>query len=368
MYIEKKKVRVLHLELSENIGGIEVFLLNLYSVINRDKVKFDFVSCSKKPAFEKELKEIDADIFKISNTKNIIKCLYELNDLLKRGDYDVIHIHKNSAAVILPFLVARKYKNLRVFVHSHNTRPSVGKISYILHKINKKILWTHSDEHFACSRVAGEWMYGNKKDFKVIKNGIIVRNYMFNENDRISLRKELGIPNDAMVIGNIGRFVRQKNQKRLIEIFKDYNNYNENSYLLLVGEGELRENLEKYVNILEIKNVIFTGVRNDIPKIMMAMDAYVMTSLYEGLPIVGVEAQATGLKMVVADTVSKETKIIDDFSWFSLEEKNEEIIKKIGKLDTDKRKKANIRVMESGFDMENTARYLLKKYCEYANN
>lgn len=145
--------------------------------------------------------------------KNPLAYMRDLNAVVENG-YDVIHIHKNSAAVILPFIVVHKHKDIRVFVHSHNTRPSVNGITKALHVLNKGILWNSSNEHFACSEVAGKWLYGSGKTFTVLKNGIVTQKYRFNPDARDNKRKELNIPNTGFVVGNIGRFTEQKNQKK----------------------------------------------------------------------------------------------------------------------------------------------------------
>lgn len=357
-----KTIRVLHLELDEHLGGIESFLYNLYSEIDRKKVQFDFISRSDNPAMGSELKELGAKIYKVSSYRNPLRYMSDLEDIIKKGNYDVIHIHKNSAAVILPFLVTRKYKEIRVFVHSHNTKPSVGGLSFVLHNINKRFLWYSADEHFACSKVAGKWLYGKHKEFIILKNGIITQKFKYDKNIRKLKRKELGIPEDAFVVGNVGRFTEQKNQRRLIDIFYEFLKKEANSWLLLVGDGKLRNSVEEYTNKIHLKNVYFLGVRKDIPQLMMAMDCFVMPSLYEGLPIVGIEAQTTGLQMLVADTVSEETKIVDQFTWFSLEESNEQIAQKINMTVSYDRSLLADDVIYQGFDMKQTALELERYY------
>lgn len=358
-----EKIRVLHLELDEHLGGIESFLYNLYSQIDRNAVEFDFITRADNPAKGVELSELEAHIYKISPYNHPFKYMKDLNRVISKGNYDVIHIHKNSAAVVLPFLITKRYKNIRVFVHSHNTQSSVGGAASFLHKINKSFLYKNADIHLACSKVAGEWLYGKRK-YKILKNGIITAKYYYDNEQRKAKRQELGILEDAVVLGNVGRFTSQKNQRRLVEIFNKYKKIYPNSWLLLVGDGELKTDVKNYVKQLKIDNVIFTGVRKDIPALMMAMDCFVMPSLYEGLPIVGVEAQATGLKMVVADTVSKEIEISSLVTWFSLKDTNEKITEIIKKtIDTTYNRNNGVNeVKKSGFDMNNTSKILLEMY------
>lgn len=361
-----QKVKVLHLELDVHMGGIESFLYNLYSQIDREYVQFDFITRSDRPAMELELKKLGANIYQVSSYRKPLAYMHILTAVIENG-YNVIHIHKNSAAIILPFIVAHRHKNLRIFVHSHNTRPSVGGLSKVLHTLNKGILWNFSNEHFACSEVAGEWLYGFNKKFTVLKNGIITKDYKYNPYLRDSKREELHIPSDGFVVGNIGRFTEQKNQKRLVEIFEQILKINKNSYLLLIGDGNQRKKVKDYCSKRHLtEHVFFLGVRNDIQGLLMAMDAFIMPSLYEGLPIVAIEAQSTGLPLYLSDTISKETEITDAVQWFSLEESDMNIAKKV-KIDqcTEKdRLNRNSKVIEAGFDMQETANYLCEKYCE----
>lgn len=364
--MNNKKIKVLHLELDEHLGGIESFLYNLYNAIDREKVQFDFVSRSDNPAYKSELTELGANIFKVYSFKNPFKYMNDLKQIIKNGEYDIIHIHKNSAANILPFCVTNKFKNMKVFVHSHNTKPSVNGCTSVLHNINKKFLYDSANKHFACSQVAGEWMYGKNIKFRVLRNGIITSKYRFNKEKRKIKRQELNIPNSAFVVGNVGRFAEQKNQKRLVEVFDEVKKLNPNSYLLLIGDGNLKEKIQLYVKEKNIENVKFLGVRNDIPDLMMAMDVFVMPSLYEGLPIVGVEAQAAGLNLYLSNTISKETQLIDSVKWFDLNESNKRIAEsiKIEMIDDEERKCGNDDVKNHGYDIEQTAKELLYEYEE----
>lgn len=358
-----QKIKVLHLELDENMGGIESFLYNLYEQIDRKKIQFDFVTRAENPAKGNELKKLGANIYKVSSLSHPFRYMRDLENIIKNGNYDVVHIHKNSCANILPFFVTNKFKDLKVYVHSHNTQPSKGSIAKILHILNRKFVWNSSVKHFACSEVAGKWLYGEAKEFIVLKNGIITNNYLFNENKRNSKREELGISKDTFVIGNVGRFTEQKNQKRLLEIFSKIHRLNQNTALLLIGDGELRKENENYVKKTDLKDVFFLGVRQDIPDLLMAMDSMVMTSLYEGLPIVCIEAETTGLQMYVSDTVSSETKIIDKFCWFSIQDNDEHIVNALLNTDIDyDRKKYCKIVSDAGYDMKSTASILCNEY------
>ena len=365
-----EKVKVLHMEIDVHMGGIESFLFNLYSQIDRERVQFDFVTRSNSPAMESELRELGAKIYRVSSYKNPLAYMRDLNAVIEYG-YDIIHIHKNSAAVILPFIVAHKHKNIRVFVHSHNTSPSIGGATQLLHILNRNILWKYSDEHFACSQIAGEWLYGKNKTFTVLKNGINTNAYKYDLQRRMAKRKELGIAENIFAIGNVGRFTEQKNQKRLVQIFEEYIRKNSNSVLLLVGDGEQKNVVENYCKERNLtKHVMFLGIRKDIPDLMMAMDAFVMPSIYEGLPIVAIEAQSAGLPLYLSNTISDETDITSNVKWFSLEEDNKAIAGIIcdEQSTTQERIERNSKVVTAGFDMGETAKILQDAYVETTEN
>lgn len=362
--MEARKIRVLHLELDEHLGGIESFLYNLYSEIDRNKVQFDFISRYDNPAMGSELRKLGSKISKVSSYRKPLKYMSDLDHVIRTGGYDVVHIHKNSAAVILPFLVTRKYKKIRVFVHSHNTKPSIGGISTILHLVNRIFLWENASSHFACSETAGRWLYGNGRNFIVVKNGIATEKYVFSEEQRVKKRRELNISKDAFVIGNVGRFSDQKNQKRLIGIFEEFQKQDSTAVLLLVGEGKLKQEIEDYSKKRQINNIHFLGIRKDIPELMMAMDAFVMPSLYEGLPIVAIEAQAAGLDLYLSEAISHEAEISSSVSWFSLNETNQNIAENIKRenVNGNVRKMRNIEVKNQEYDMKHTANVILESY------
>ncbi len=365
-------IKILHFELDKNVGGIESFLCNMYSEIDRNNFQFDFVTRCEHPAKEKELHALGAHIYKVSSQKNILAYMKDIRTIIGNG-YDIIHIHKNSAANIIPFIVAAySDKQTKVVAHSHNTAPSVGGFTPILHTINRPILWKLSDAHLACSNMAGEWLYGRNRKFQVISNGIITKKYIYNEEINNELRRTLDIPESAYVIGNIGRFTMQKNHKYLIQIFYELCKVNTNYYLVLVGDGPQKVEMESYAKELGIiSNIRFLGVRSDINSILQIMDIFIMTSLYEGLPIVSVEAQAAGMNLFLSDTISKESELTSYVNWFSLDDnilKLRDWILKTPKLTSDIKKMMNEQVKNKGFDANLSAKKLEKLYYNLKND
>lgn len=364
-----RKIKVLHFELDKNPGGIESFLLNMYSRIDRDKYQFDFITRYKNAAKSSELKQLGAKIYVVNGFDNPLLYYRKIKRIMALG-YDIIHIHKNSAANIIPFIAAKAYDNLMVVSHSHNTAPSTGKISEIAHKINRPILWKLSDEHLACSDVAGEWLYGNKNNFTVVRNGINTEKYNFNNIIRCETRKNLGLPDDAMVYGHVGHFTEQKNHEFLLRIFGEIQEKQNNAYLLLIGGGVLEDKVRCLVkNKPYSSRVFFLGLRSDVDKLMQAMDCFIMPSIYEGLPIAAIEAQAAGLRVFLANTISKETQVTDSVEWLDLKNTPKEVALKIIKIGPNRdRNAANIAVKNAGYDAIETARFLEKMYLRLSGN
>lgn len=213
-----KKIRVLHSELNGELGGIESFLYNVYRFIDKEKVEFDFLTISDTPAYGEELKKTGSTVYKVPKHINFLGYYFAIDKILREGNYDIVHIHKNSAIDISILKVLQRFPNIKVIVHSHNTFPSVGGKLEKLHKFNRKYLYDNADYRLACSDNAGKWMYENGT-FEIIKNGIDTKGFRFCTEYGEEIRATYGIPMDAFVIGHVGRFTNQKNHSKLIDIF-----------------------------------------------------------------------------------------------------------------------------------------------------
>lgn len=167
-----KRIRVLHSELNGELGGIESFLYNVYRFIDKEKVEFDFLTISDTPAYGDKFKKMGSTVYKVPKHINFLGYYFAIDKILREGNYDIVHIHKNSAIDILILKVLQRFPNIKVVVHSHNTFPSVGGKLEKLHKFNRKYLYDNADYRLACSDNAGKWMYGNGA-FEIIKNGIL---------------------------------------------------------------------------------------------------------------------------------------------------------------------------------------------------
>lgn len=197
-----KRIRVLHSELNGELGGIESFLYNVYRFIDKEKVEFDFLTISDTPAYGDKFKKMGSTVYKVPKHINFLGYYFAIDKILREGNYDIVHIHKNSAIDILILKVLQRFPNIKVVVHSHNTFPSVGGKLEKLHKFNRKYLYDNADYRLACSDNAGKWMYGNGA-FEIIKNGIDTKGFRFCTEYGEEIRAMYGIKPIVFIAGII---------------------------------------------------------------------------------------------------------------------------------------------------------------------
>ena len=368
-----KPIRILQIVGGMNMGGIENFLMNIYRNIDREKIQFDFFIHNDVDAiFEDEIRNLGGKVFKIphitkSGHMNYIKNVREL--FKNHKEYKVIHCHRDELNGLV--LKIAKGEGIKVRVsHSHNAYPKynslIGKLykNYYLSKINR-----YATDKYACSKIAGEWMYGKKSNFEVINNGIEVKKYLYNQDVRKNKRQELKLNEKDIVIGHIGRFVLQKNHMFLLEIFRKLVDRNKEYKLLLIGNGELEKEIINKIEELRLKeSVKVLGVRKDINEILQIMDIFLLPSFHEGLPVTLVEAQGAGLKCFISDTVTKEIDLECGLTEFiSLEKTSEEWAEIIDKNREYIRKDTIDSLRFHGYDMTENAKNLENRYIELYN-
>ena len=305
-------IRILQIGMHDKIGGVETFLMNYYRNIDRKKVQFDFINMFDKLCFEDEIKKLGGNVYKVSNVKKRpIKYYNDIRKIIRENDYKIVHINMLSMANIVPILAAHKEGVKHIILHSHNTGTPSVLIKKILDRLNKNVAIKNATDFFACSKLAGEWLYGDRTNFEVISNAIEPEKFKYDEKTRKLIRKKLGVE-ENFVIGHVGRFSEQKNHEFLINMFSKFAKTCPNSRLLLIGEGELKNKIENLVKKLEISNqVILLEPKSNIQDYYQAMDVFVLPSKFEGLGIVLVEAQANGLQCICSNVVPDEVKIIN---------------------------------------------------------
>lgn len=368
----KEPIRVLQITGGMNMGGIENFIMNIYRNIDRDRVQFDFlIHQEEKQIFEDEIISLGGKVFRIPSLGKVghFKYIKKLREFfLSHHEYKIVHSHYNTISGII-LREAKKCGIKNRIAHSHIAYPKYKFLEKIYKSYSKSFIKSNATKLFACSNLAGEWLYGKNGNYKVINNGIEANKYKLNEKIKIEKREELKIEKDEIAIGHIGRLTEQKNHKFLIEIFSKLYNINNKYKLFIIGNGELEDKIREQIKTLSLeKNIIMLGVRKDVNEILQAMDLFVFPSLYEGLPVTLVEAQGAGLKCFISDTVTKEIDLECGLTEFiSLNRTSEEWAEIIDKNKEYIRKDTIDSLRTHGYDMTENAKNLENRYIELYN-
>ncbi len=358
-------VRILQIVPNMHSAGIENLLMNLYRNLDRDKMQFDFlVHYKQRFDFDDEIESLGGRIYRLSfrEDKNLIRYIKELKKFFKEhGEYKVIHGHMPSLAIIY-LGIARSQKVPVRIIHSHNafrTSNLKGFVKHFLIKLSKY----NATHLYACSMKAGEYQYG-KSSFQVMHNAIDAKKFEFSPEKRARARQMLEVQ-DKLVIGHIGRFTKQKNHDFLLEIFKAVREKNNNAVLVLAGTGELEKQVKEKVNESGMENeVLMLGVRNDTELLYQGFDVFCLPSYHEGLPVVGIEAQAAGLFFLASDQITKEMKITKNVKFLPINDPKlwaNEIVKRGSSYI---RKSTYREIKKYGYDIKEQARLVLKDYMQ----
>ena len=348
--------------------GISMFVMNNHRFYNRKDSTYHLIYSS----IHSPQEVIDCyvqdwcrdgdDAQFISKKNGIHAYANELYSFFKHKRIDVLHIHGSSSAVLLEVVIAKIAKVNRIVTHAHST----GGNHPFIHRLLRPLINILADVKLACGDNAGHWMYGEHAKFVVIPNCIDTKLYCFNKTVRDEVRKEIGSDSEEIVIGHVGYFQEVKNQSFLLDIMKSLSINSEKKYkLLLIGLGPMKEMIEDECKKLGLsENVLFLGNRNDVCRLMMAMDVLCMPSLFEGFPIVAVEAQASGLPVFVSKNVSKEIGITDLVYFISINEGPGPWVNALEKLviSNEARNLYADKVKEAGYDIRHSAEMLENIY------
>lgn len=361
-------IRVLHVLTAMNRAGTETLLMNYYRSIDTEKLQFDFaVSCSGEGDYDKEIIEKGGKIYHYPKYTgwNHFKYKKFWKDFFRQHpEYKIVHGHIGSTASIY-LKIAKKFGCFTI-AHSHNVL-KVKSLQTALYRIYAKSTRKIADYFMGCSKDAlidryGSEVANDKARSTVLKNAIDAKKFIYSQETRKAVREELNIDEDTFVVGTVGRLSQQKNPQGVIEIIKLLNKSNKKFKFIWTGGGELETQVKQQIHEAGLEQiVIMTGVRNDVNRIMQAMDVFVFPSLYEGLGNVLVEAQAAGLPSFCSDTVPKEAKISDLLVYLPLN--NYQIwVDEILNVDTSERKNMMDVVVNSGYDIQQNANYLQEFY------
>lgn len=326
-------LRVLHIIVgSGSYGGAEQFALSYYGKMNRDNIAFDFLFLHKNVL--KNIKDNILEASKIyelgtwktkaNKLKNYIQTIKGVKSVIKQGNYDVIHVNSGIIKVQIVCLFAAKLAGARVRIAHSHTAKAADKINQetMSEKIKTALVRSLATDYFGCSRGAGLYLFGRKgvesNRFKVIPNALDLDKYRYSGAKETDIRVKLN-EHGSLVFAHIGRFIEVKNQRFVIDVFSEIKNKLPQAVLWMVGDGVLLESLKSYVKSCGLdESVRFFGERNDVPELLQAMDALIFPSLHEGLSIVVTEAQASGLNVFAADTLSEEHTLSKNIHYLSL--------------------------------------------------
>ena len=348
-------------------GGAESMCMNLYRALDRTKVQFDFVKhTTDKGQFEDEIINLggyiyEAPMYKIYN--HLTYCVWWRKFFKQHPEYRIIHGHYFTIAAIY-LRIAKKFERITI-THAHAER---GPREHIRLALRIKIAIAERDEKysdfcFACSKNAGDWLFPHK-EYKVLKNAIDSAQYTLNEGTREQIRKEFGIRDEQRIIGVIGSFSPVKNPLGILAIFNNVHKESPDSVLLWCGDGPLRSEIESKIQELSLEDsVILAGVRSDMPRMLQAIDVYIMPSLREGLPVAGIEAQAAGIPCLFSDTISRDVAITDCCEFLPLQDM-ELWRKSLLKAFDKEREDTRTQIISAGFDIQTTAEWLQDFYLQ----
>ncbi len=305
--------RLLCITSSMNTGGAETFLMKIYRQLDKTKFQMDFCVNVSENFYAEEIKKLGGKIFVVPcKSEGLIKSFGAVRKVVRDNHYEIVmRVNEHSLSVI--DLIAAKMGGAKKLIMRSSNASSGSKKRIILHKLFQFLPIMVPNVKIAPSNLAAEYTFGKYavRNNEVIKlhNGLDIDKFTFNPNVREQYRRELGVEN-KLVIGHVGRFNEQKNHDFLIDVFQCFHEDHPESILLLVGEGGLLEKIKGKVEKLGLSNFVqFLGVRNDIPQLLFAMDAFVFPSFYEGMPNTVIEAQTTGLPCLISDTISKESNV-----------------------------------------------------------
>lgn len=365
-----KPIRVLHILQRMEAGGTQALLMNIYRKIDHRIVQFDFlVEYPDRQFYDDEIERMGGKIYysTVRIDFNISKFTKYLKQILTENpEYRIIHVHTYSIGYFC--LKAAKQAGVPVRIaHSHNNE-TVHDTKYIAKLVLQKIYVIYATDLFACSQEAGKYLFKDKP-FQVLKNAIDSEKFIADERIRKDIRQELGLT-DKFVVGHVGRLHPQKNHDFLVDVFSEIKKKRQNAELILVGMGSLEEKVRHKVADKGIsESVHFLGNRKDMNRVYQAMDVFVFPSLFEGLGIVAIEAQAAGVPMICSEGLPPETKISPLYKKLALDDGAEKWADTAIEMAANEYRHTNTQkyIIEAGFDMDATAKKMEEFYLQKYN-
>ena len=351
-------------------GGVEAVIMNYYRHIDRNKIQFDFICDEDSTCIpRKEIESLGGKVIICPPYQKLNKYIKFLKRLFKENNYKIVHSNINTLSVF-PLYAAKKAGVPIRIAHSHSTSNKVEWKKNIVKSVLKPFSTKYANCFFACTEHAARYQFGNKMydsgEVTIINNAIDLDKFKYNEKIRKEIRKELQIKDNVVVIGHIGRFIPQKNHTFLIDVFNEYHKKEPNSVLLLIGQGPLVNDIKNKVESLKLNDSVkFLGQKNNINDMYQAMDAFILPSIYEGLGMVLIEAQANGLPCYASTEVPMVAKVTDKINFIGLKEPIKIWVLNIRKTLNYKKREIDINMIKKlGFDIESESKKLELKYFE----
>lgn len=350
-------------------GGLETFAMNVYRAIDRKRIQFDFLIHKETGPYVEEVESLGGRVYYIPPRNKGFLPFYKHLDAFFRShacEYCAVHMHVSTLSSIEALYFARKYGIKVRIIHSHSSSVSGNKLHYLLHYLMKPFVHSWATHYLGCSNKAITWLYkgtGVLHQTKMIKNGIDINRFTYNESVRQEVRHNLHV-DKCFIVGHVGRFIWIKNHKFILDIFHELRIKVPNAKLVLVGDGILFTEIKQLVdNMGMTKDVLFLGLRSDIDQLLQGFDAFLMPSFYEGLPVSLVEAQCAGLPVFGSDTISQDTQITPNMHFISLDESAEIWAKHISDCCNEyMRNNMGNAIRKAGFDIQQTTVELTKIY------
>ncbi len=376
-------IRVLQVFTIMNRGGAESMIMNYYRQIDRDKVQFDFlVHRKEKAAFDDEIHALGGKIYRLDPISPFFPGKYYdslRNFFNEHKDYAIIHSHLNTFSSF-PLKIAKEFNIPCRIAHAHIAIDDVNISSLSKEGIKetlkklvklrlKRRVKNHTTHLFSCGEKAGKWLFGERSSFEMMNNAIDTKQFEYNSTTSTTYKKELSISENTLVLGHVGRFASQKNHSFLIDVFASVLKQKENCVLILVGDGPLKEEIERKAKNLGIQNKVkFLGVRAEIPQLLQMFDIFVFPSFYEGLPVTLIEAQAAGIKVLASDTITTEVHLTKDIEFISINKPEDADVwaTKIQKTDISKKGQNTDKIIKANYDIVSNTEMMQNFYLKHA--
>lgn len=369
-------VRIAQVIGKANLSGVDTVVMEYYRHIDRSRIQFDFIMDGYDDTpIDEEIRELGGRVYKVEPyEQNMVKSIRQWYALFKENRYAIVHSHLNTLSVFPLYAAWLARVPIRI-AHNHTTSsPGEGKKTFMKYCLRPfaRLFATH---YCACSEMAGKWLFGkyvyNAGQVRLIKNAINIDKFSYDKQVRERVRKNLNLE-VKFVVGHVGRFVYQKNHTFLLDIFHEIHKGNNHALLMMVGSGEQEQKIRQKVESLGLSDsVLFMGTRLDVADLMQAMDIFILPSYYEGLGIVVVEAQASGLLAVLSEAVPEEAKATELVEYCRLSQPALVWAEKalfFYKNEVYERREQDHELRQAGYDIAEAAEDLLEWYESIVSN